>query len=106
MAFQLGRARTLYELANPGIALLAPDAQKCATACAVGYAGILDAIEARRYDTITARARVPQWRRMALLWTIWRATPQVPDPAVATGDAPVIGWQEAHLAAPGVVRVA
>jgi phytoene synthase len=106
MAFQIGRARTLYELAKPGIALLSADAQKCATACAVGYAGILDAIEAQGYDTVTARARMPQWRRMQLLWRVWRSTPQAADAAVAQGDAPVIGWQEAQLAAPGVAQVA
>ncbi|MDX2185279.1 MAG: phytoene/squalene synthase family protein [Gemmatimonadaceae bacterium] len=106
MAFQIGRARTLYELARPGIALLAPDAQKCATACAVGYAGILDAIEARQYDTISARARVPQWKRISLLWTIWRSSTRRADEALAYGGEPVLGWEDAPLVAPGVARIA
>ncbi|MCU0624688.1 MAG: phytoene/squalene synthase family protein [Gemmatimonadaceae bacterium] len=106
MAFQIGRARTLYEMARPGIALLAPDAQKCATACAVGYAGILDAIEARGYDTITARARVPQWKRAALLVRIWRESGRPADEAMAFGGEPVRGWEDAPLAAPGVARIA
>ena len=106
MAFQIGRARTLYEMARPGIALLAPDAQRCATACAVGYAGILDAIEARGYDTITARARVPQWKRAALLFRIWRETGRPADEAMAFGGEPVRGWEDAPLAAPGVARIA
>ena len=33
---------------------------------------ILDAIEARSYDTITHRARVGNVARMALLWRVWR----------------------------------
>lgn len=106
MAFQIGRARTLYEMARPGIALLAPDAQRCAMACAVGYAGILDAIEARAYDTITARARVPQWKRAALLFQIWRGAHRPADEAMAFGGEPVRGWEDAPLAAPGVARLA
>ena len=72
MAFQIGRARALYEAAVPGIALLAQDARRCAAACALGYAAILDAIETRSYDTITQRARVGTTARVALLWRVWR----------------------------------
>jgi phytoene synthase len=72
MAFQVKRARTLYSAALPGIAMLVPDAQRCASACAVGYAGILSAIEARNYDTISSRARVSPLARMGILWDAWR----------------------------------
>lgn len=105
MAFQIGRARTLYALAHPGIALLAPDAQRCAVACAVGYAGILDAIERRGYDTITARARVPHWRRVTLLWDIWRGAGLPTDPSLAWGGE-VRGWDAVPLAAPSPFRAA
>ena len=77
MAFQIGRARSLYEAAMPGIALLAPDSQRCATACAVGYAGILGAIEAIDYDTFAVRARLGAMARVDVLWTAWRA-PRAP----------------------------
>lgn len=72
MAFQIARARALYDAAMPGIALLAPDAQRCASACAAGYAGILGAIESQRYDTISSRARVSSLARMGILWEAWR----------------------------------
>jgi phytoene synthase len=72
MAFAVGRARSLYEAAAPGIALLSPDAQRCATACAAGYAGILGAIERVGYDTITQRARLGTTARGAVLWRAWR----------------------------------
>jgi phytoene synthase len=72
MAFAVGRARSLYEAAAPGIALLAPDAQRCATACASGYAGILGAIERVGYDTISQRARLGTAARGAVLWRAWR----------------------------------
>jgi phytoene/squalene synthetase len=41
-----------------GLALLAPDAARCAAACAIGYAGILGALERIGYDAINQRARL------------------------------------------------
>ena len=76
MQFEIARARDLYAAAAPGIALLEADSQRCATACATGYASILDAIEARRYDTISARARVGKLARVGILWNAWRLRPQ------------------------------
>lgn len=90
MALQVGRARALYEAAAPGLSLLADDARRCAVACATGYAAILDAIEAQRYDTLTRRARVPFARRASLLYRVWRdedASVVAPAP-----DAPVVLW--------------
>ncbi|GLC28026.1 phytoene/squalene synthase family protein [Roseisolibacter agri] len=72
MAFAVGRARSLYEAALPGIALLSPDAQRCALACATGYASILGAIERLGYDTIAQRARVGAAARAEVLWRAWR----------------------------------
>ncbi len=71
-AAMVGRARALYDAATPGIALLAPDARRCAAACATGYAGILGAIERAGYDTITRRASLGSTRRAAVLWQAWR----------------------------------
>ncbi|MHB1222743.1 MAG: phytoene/squalene synthase family protein [Gemmatimonadaceae bacterium] len=72
LCFQVARARALYAAATPGISLLAPDAQRCATACASGYAAILGAIEARGYDTLSGRARVSAAARARILWGAWR----------------------------------
>lgn len=72
MAFEIGRARALYEAALPGIALLAPDARRCALACALGYATILAAIERRGYDTFAGRARPTTAQRAAVLWRVVR----------------------------------
>lgn len=71
-AAMVARARALYDAATPGIALLAPDARRCAAACATGYAGILGAIERAGYDTITRRASLGSTRRAAVLWQAWR----------------------------------
>jgi phytoene synthase len=100
MQFQVERARDLYERAMPGIALLSPDARRCATACAVGYAGILGAIESIDYDTFSTRARLGTRARAGVLWNVWR-NPAVADHEVARsrtpgadghGDKPMVHW--------------
>lgn len=72
MQEQIHRARSLYEDALPGIALLSPDAQACASACAVGYSRILDAVEQNDYDNLTRRARVAWRARARILFDAWR----------------------------------
>lgn len=72
LRFQVARARFLYAAAAPGIALLDPDARRCAMACSTGYAAILGAIERRDYDTLSGRARVSGLRRAGVLWRAWR----------------------------------
>jgi phytoene synthase len=72
MHFEIARARELYALAIPGILLLSPDARRCATACAVGYAGILRAIEEIGCDTFSSRARLSAVTRAGVLWNAWR----------------------------------
>ena len=90
MAFQVGRARSLYEAAAPGLSLLAPDARRCATACASGYAAILDAIESAGYDTISQRVSVPLRRRATLMVRVWRDDGAgIPSPR---GDGPFVRW--------------
>lgn len=92
MVFEIARARSLYRVARPGIALLARDAQGCATACATGYAEILSAIEERNYDTISSRARVGRMARVGILWDAWRFRPDVPPPQVNVGTG--LFWEE------------
>ena len=89
VAFEVGRARSLYEAARPGIDLLAPDAQGCARACSQGYAAILGAIERNEYDCISSRARIDLWSRAAILWNAWRGE-EPGRPLV--GDGPRIAW--------------
>jgi len=92
VAYEIGRARALYLAAMPGIALLSPDAQRCASACAHGYAGILSAIEAIGYDTVSTRARLSHAARAAVLWNAWRyRTPRVD--AAALADGPRVEWE-------------
>ena len=92
MAFEVKRARALYAAAMPGIALLAPDARGCATACARGYAAILDVLERTGYDSITARASVPTAARLGVLVEAWRSARRHPDDLAAVAGGPVIEW--------------
>ena len=93
VAFQIGRARAIYAAAMPGVGLLARDAQRCAAACAWGYAGILGAIEANDYDTLGYRARLGGWARVSVLWDAWRARPTAR--AIAIAEGPVLEWDGA-----------
>lgn len=74
MQFEIARARGLYADAHSGIASLHRDSQRCATACAVGYAHILDAIERIGYDTIMQRAQVRPRAKALVLWHAWTRT--------------------------------
>ena len=104
MAFEVGRARSLYEAASPGIALLSADSQRCANACAAGYAAILGAIEQNGYDTVSTRASLGNWARATILWDIWRARGAVGG-APAGGNGPHIEWEREEKAGPnGLVK--
>lgn len=87
MRYQIARARVLYRQAAHGIPLLAPDAQACATACAAGYARILDAIAENDFDNVTRRAHVAWTDRARVLYRAWRGRAPMPrgevDEAVA-----------------------
>lgn len=72
MTFEIGRARYLYDQALPGISMLSPDSQRCAAACAIGYAAVLDALEQLRYDSLSARASIGTLARFGVLWEAWR----------------------------------
>ena len=99
MAYEVSRARALYDAATPGIAMLAPDAQRCAAACATGYAGILTAIEAQQYDTISTRARLGRLARVGILWDAWRYR-AAPLDLATIGDGPRIVWEPNQPANP------
>ena len=74
MQFEITRTRMLYEHAAPGIRSLDGDAQCCATICATGYAGILRAIERRKYDTLSGRAHIGAFRKALVMANAWRTT--------------------------------
>lgn len=67
MKFQLERAQSYYEAAQPGIHLLKPDAQYAIYSASRIYRGILKRIRARDYNPFLGRVFVPQHRKMGIL---------------------------------------
>ena len=59
MQFEIARVRELYEEAEPGIAMLAPESRYTVRLALSLYRRILRAIEANGYDVFTKRAFVP-----------------------------------------------
>ncbi len=59
LRFEILRVRALYRDAEPGIAMLVPDARYCVRLALDLYRGILDRIETNGYDVFTRRAYVP-----------------------------------------------
>ena len=104
MRAQVARARALYVDAQPGIAMLAPDAQRCAWACAIGYGGILGAIERIGYDSLNIRARLSTTARTRVLWQVWRTRPQVS--TAAAGARPHRDWDGETAQADELIRLA
>jgi hypothetical protein len=52
--------------------MLAEDSQRCAAACAIGYAAVLDALEHAMNDSLWARASLGTITRLGILWEAWR----------------------------------
>jgi 15-cis-phytoene synthase len=67
MQFEIDRTRDIYASAEPGIEMLHGRAKTCVAAAHRLYGGILDRIEANNYDVFSRRARVPYWRKLAVL---------------------------------------
>jgi phytoene synthase len=67
MRFEVARARALYRSADAGIAMLPASSARGIRAARTLYAEILDVIEAQDYDVFRARARVPAWRKAAVV---------------------------------------
>ncbi|MGJ6963823.1 phytoene/squalene synthase family protein [Streptosporangium sp. G11] len=66
LAFQARRAGDHYARAEEGIDMLTPSSRPCVRAAFQLYGGILDRIEAARYDVLGTRAAVPRRRRLSI----------------------------------------
>jgi 15-cis-phytoene synthase len=108
MRGQVMRARALYDAAAPGISLLSLDAQRCAWACAIGYSGILGAIERIGMDSLSQRARLNHKSRAGVLWRVWRIRPGNSDArALPSTTIPPFEWASSGAKEPDeLVRLA
>jgi phytoene synthase len=71
MRFQIQRARSLYQEALPGVALLHPDGRFAIAAAGELYGAILNKIEANDYEVFRTRASVGAWGKLRRLPGIW-----------------------------------
>ncbi|HEX6886882.1 MAG TPA: phytoene/squalene synthase family protein [Candidatus Nanopelagicales bacterium] len=71
LEWQVRRVRRLQRRADPGIALLRPEAQPCIRAASELYCGIVDAVEAIDYQVFGRRARVGNGRRARVAGAAW-----------------------------------
>lgn len=71
MAFQIARARRLYQEARPGITLLDRDGRFAIAAAADLYEAILSDIEAHDYDVFSRRAHISKLGKLGRLPGIW-----------------------------------
>jgi len=80
MAFQISRARQVFEDAEAGVNHLQANARWPVWSALILYRQILDSIEKNDYDNFTRRAYVPKWRKFASLPTAFARAmlPQVP----------------------------
>jgi phytoene synthase len=83
VAFEVARARRHYELAVPGVAMLAPTSQACIRTALLLYGGILDEIAAAGHDVFVRRARVPLARRLSVAAGSLLTPPVRPVPSAA-----------------------
>ena len=66
LAYLAGYTYAVYRRAEPGIALLRPEARPCVATAATLYRGILDRIVAADYDVLNHRVVVPAHRRLGV----------------------------------------
>jgi 15-cis-phytoene synthase len=71
MRFQIERTRTLYQEAEPGIALLDADGRFAIASAATLYRAILSDIEGHDYDVFHRRAHVGHWGKLQRLPATW-----------------------------------
>lgn len=74
MKFQIKRARSYYDSANAGIAMLEHDSRLTVWLMSHNYARILDMIERNNYDVFSRRAFVPLSRKLLSLPWLWYRT--------------------------------
>ena len=67
MRFEIDRCRELYRSADLGVDMLPDVSARCIRSARVLYSRILEVIEEQQYDVFRERARVPTWKKLALV---------------------------------------
>ena len=74
MKFEIARARMYYSRALRGVAMLRPESRLPVQLSLDAYGKILDKIEENNYDSLTKRAYVGKWEKLAGIPASWYRT--------------------------------
>ena len=74
MKFEIARARMYYARALRGVAMLRPESRLPVQLSLDAYGKILTKIEENGYDTLTKRAYVGKWEKLAGIPSSWYRT--------------------------------
>lgn len=74
MKFEIARARMYYARALRGVAMLRPESRLPVQLSLDAYGKILEKIEENQYDTLTKRAYVGKWEKLAGIPSSWYRT--------------------------------
>ncbi len=74
MKFEIARARMYYARALRGVPMLRPESRLPVQLSLDAYGKILDKIEENRYDSLTKRAYVGKWEKLAGIPASWYRT--------------------------------
>ena len=94
MKYQISRARMYYERARRGVFMLAPGSRLPVQTSLDAYGRILDKIEENGYDSLTTRAYVDKWEKLAIIPFSWYRTLDVSRSFPLPGDQPVKSLHE------------
>lgn len=89
MEFEIERARMYYERARRGVFMLAPESRLPVQSSLDAYGRILDKIEENGYDSLTKRAYVDKFEKLAIIPFSWYRTLDVSRMLPLPGDRPV-----------------
>lgn len=90
MKFEIERARMYYERARRGVFMLAPSSRLPVQSSLDAYGGILDKIEENNYDSLTKRAYVGKWEKLAVIPFSWYRTTELSRMLPLPGDSVVV----------------
>jgi len=86
MKFEIARARMYYARALRGVPMLSPDARLPVQLSLDAYGKILDKIEENGYDSLTKRAYVGKWEKLAGVPASWYRTLEIANVFPLPGD--------------------
>ena len=86
MKFQIDRAQMYYDRALRGVPMLSPESRLPVQSSLDCYGKILDKIEENGYDTLTKRAYVSKWEKLATIPFSWYRTLDISKVLPIPGD--------------------